>query len=188
MSSEAPKFRVPPEITEAVMDEADSYEEALEYAKLTMQKVRETQPTLYRYLAETAKEQGEYWFSYGIASSVAFDIMTRQLTQAGVDVDITPDDISRHKSIADGVFSDPRWNDEQWVIERASTKDGVKVDSGLGLFLNVVHAVAPEFAGYISDFTPQVAEPVNRRHVMRGFYDGFMPFYTKIIRSREVSN
>ncbi|HVZ67083.1 MAG TPA: hypothetical protein VG917_02370 [Patescibacteria group bacterium] len=188
MSSEAPKFRIPPEITEAVIDEADSYEETLEYAKLTMQKVRETHPTLYRYLEDTAKEQGEYWFSYGIASSVAFDIMSRQLAQAGVDLDITPEDISRHKSIADGVFNDPRWNDEQWVIERASTKDGVDADSGLGLFLNVVDAVAPEFSGYISDFTPQVTELVNRRHMMRGFYDGFMPFYTKMIRSREVSS
>jgi len=186
MSKETSGFSIAANITEAVMDEADSYDETLEYAKLTMAKARTQHPDLYRYLAETAKEQGEYWFSYGIASAIAYAVVTKQLEANGTTIEITPDDVTVHKSIADRVFGDPRWDDEVWVFERVSTRDGVEADSGLGFFLNVVDSVAPEFAGYIADFTPQIETPINRRHTLRGFYDGFMPFYGKIRRAMEI--
>lgn len=185
MSSEAPKFVIAPEITETVMDEADSYDETLEYAKLTMAKAREQHPILYGYLAQTAKEQGEYWYSYGIASSLSYAVVTAHLKAIGATIEITPDDLSKHKAVADRTFNDPRWNDETWVLERASTRDGINANSGLALFLNIVDATAPEFAGYIADLTPRIEEPLNRRHTLRGFYDGFMPFYTKWVRSAE---
>lgn len=186
MSLESPKFVITPGVTEAVMDEADSYEETLEFAKLTMAKAREKHPSLYGYLAQTAKEQGEFWYSYGISSALSYSVITRELEARGTTVEIAPDDITTHKGIADRVFNDPRWNDETWVLERASTRDGVQADSGIGFFLNVVDAIAPEFAGYIADFTLQIELPENRRHTLRGFYDGFMPFYTKVRRSLEV--
>ena len=186
MSSEAPKFTITQEITEAVMDEADSYDETLEFAKLTMAKAREQHLPLYVYLAQTAKEQGEFWYSYGISSALSYSVVTRELEARGMTVEITPDDISTHRGIADRVFSDPRWSEEAWILERTSTKDGTEADSGLGFFLNIVDAIAPEFAGYIADFTPQIESTENRKHTLRGFYDGFMPFYTKIRRSIEI--
>ena len=174
------------EITEAVMDEANSYDETLEFAKLTMAKVREQHLPLYGYLAQTAKEQGEFWYSYGISSALSYAVVTRELEARGMNVEITSDDVLTHKVIAERVFDDPRWNEEAWVLERAGTKDGTEADSGLGFFLNVVDAIAPEFAGYIADFTSQIETPENRRHTLRGFYDGFMPFYTKVRRSSEA--
>lgn len=188
MSSESPRFAITPEITETVMDEADSYDEPLEFAKLTMAKAREQHPPLYGYLAQTAKEQGEFWYSYGISSALSYAVVTRELEARGMAVEITPDDVSTHKETADRVFNDPRWDDEEWVLERASTRDGVQADSGLGFFLNVVDAIAPEFAGYIADFTPQIELPANRRHTLRGFYDGFMPFYSKVRRTSETES
>lgn len=187
MSSEAPKFIITPEIVEAVMEEADSYDETLEFAKLTMAKVREQHPPLYGYLAQTAKEQGEFWYSYSISSALSYSVMTRELQARGIVVEIAPDDVETHKGIADRVFNDPRWNNEAWVLERATTRDGVQADSGLGFFLNIVDAIVPEFGGYIADFTAQIEVPENRRHTLRGFYDGFMPFYTKVRRSLEVT-
>ena len=188
MSSETPRFRVSPEITEAVMGDANSYDETLEYAKRTMQKAREKHLNLYGYLAQTAKEQGEYWYSYGIASALSYDIATRQLEARGTVIDITPDDLSRHKAITDSIFNDPRWNDEGWVLERVGIKDGVNADSGLALFLNILDLTAPELAGHIADLIPKLEESANRKPMLRGFFDGFMPFYRKILSKSEISS
>lgn len=60
MSTEAPRFKISSEVTEAVMDDADSHGETLEYAKGIMKKAKEKHPVLYRYLKDTARQQGEY--------------------------------------------------------------------------------------------------------------------------------
>lgn len=185
MSLEVHRFPIPPEVTEAVLDEADSFDETLEYAKGVLAKARTKHPAMYGYLAYTAKEQGDFWYSYGIASALSYDIVTRQLEARGLEIDITEQDLETHKVIADHVFNDPRWQDETWVLERAATKDREQADSGLGLFFNVLDSSAPEFASAIADFTNRIELPVNRRHTLRGFYDGFMPFYTKSLRVAE---
>lgn len=185
MGLEARAFRVTDEITTAVLDEADSYDETLEYAKGVMAKAREQHPPLYRYLARTAKQQGEFWYSYGIGSALSYDIATRHLSSQGMEVNFTDEELDKHKGIADGIFDDPRWQNDEWVLERANTKEGANVDSGLGMFFNTLDASAPELAAAMADFTNQIELPVNRRHTLRGFYDGFMPFYTKLRRVAE---
>jgi len=180
------RFRIPEKITEAVMDEADSYEKTLEYAKRVLAKAKEKHPPLYRYLAKTAKKQGEFWYSYGISSALSYDILSRHIADQGIELDFSEDELNRHEAAADSIFDDPRWQNDEWVLERVNTKDGTSVDSGLGLFLNTVDAVAPKLAAYMTDFTNKI-EPVNRRHTLRGFYDGFMPIYTKLRRLAEQS-
>lgn len=187
MSLEAKIFRVPEEITEAVLGEADSYEETLEYAKGVLARARGKHPILYGYLAYTAKQQGEFWYSYGIGSALSYDIITRHLEAQRVEVDFTHEELERHQAVADSIFDDPRWQNDEWVLERANTKDGTTVDSGLGLFFNTLDATAPELAAAMTDFTNQIEIPSNRRHTLRGFYDGFMPFYTKLRSVAEYS-
>lgn len=175
MGLEAKVFRIPEEITEAAMDGADSYEETLDYAKGVLAKAREKHAPLYRYLARTAKKQGDFWYSYGIGSALSYDISSRHIADQGIELDFSDEELNRHEAVADSIFDDPRWQNDEWVLERANTKDGTSVDSGLGLFFNTLDAVAPKLAAYMADFTNKI-EPVNRRHTLRGFYDGIYAF------------
>ena len=159
MSLEGRTFRISEQITEAVIDEAESFEETLEYAKGVLLKSREKHPILYRYLADTAKQQGEFWYSYAIGSALSYDISSRHVDAQGIEVEFSEEELKIHKAVADSIFDDPRWENDEWVLERVNTKDGASVDSGLGLFFNTLDIVAPKLVAYMTDFTNKIEVP-----------------------------
>lgn len=185
MSLEVQRFTIPSEVTNGVMEEANGYEDTLEYAKGVMAKARINDSALYGYLANTSKEQGGFWYSYSIAAALSYDIVTRRLAELGLSIEIDEDDIVKQQTLSDSTFNDPRWQDELWVLKRVNTKDGIQADSGISFFLNLLDLSAPEFAEEINSMVNQVEVPANRIHVLRGFFDGYMPFYTKILRQAE---
>ena len=180
MGIESHGFAIPTEITESVMDEANAYDETLKYAKLIFAKAKINHPALYSYMAQTAREQVTFWFSYGIACALSYDIISRYIESLGVTVLFTKEDLTKHKTTTDSVFSDPRWNDDAWVLQRAGLNEGTGVDSGIGLFLNTVYGTAPRLRSYIAGYVLGLDIPANRKPTLRGFYDGFMPLYRKI--------
>src|SRR5690349_12957000 len=104
--------RIPGEITNAVLDEANAYDETMAYAKTTMAIAKQQHSLLHGYLKETAGQQGEYWYSYAIAAALSYDIVSRLLIANQQVVNFTDDDIARHRRIANAIFDDPRWEDE----------------------------------------------------------------------------
>lgn len=184
MDKESKRFLVTPDIALDIMDEADT--DPLMYAKEVMQKAKENHPILYKYYAEEAKKQGECWDKYTISTSLSYEIVTRQMEADGNSVEITPEDISRHKESIDFVFNDPRWKDMDWIIGRVTIREGASADSGLGLFLNILDISAPELGEEIASITEKLEEIEDMKIFVRGIYDGFMPLYRKITQQAEM--
>lgn len=190
MSDERPRFFVSAETTMGVFEDADSYDETLDYAKRVLGVAREKQKVLCRYFREIAVQLGDYYSSYSIGIAMGYDVATRVLEGNGVHVEIDDSDIDTHRRSAGSVFDDPRLEDEEWVMQMMESTDTANGSgSGLGLFLNTLDACAPEFALQVCGLVRfSIEEHVNRKNALRGFYDGFMPFYRKALALAEGEN
>ena len=181
--------RIPAEVITTALEGAGSPDhEAFDYTSAVFTQMAQNPhyDALRGYLLEAESLQENFEFPYKFAAAISCNVMTHFAASQGSKIDFTQDEIAAHRAIADSIFDDPRWEDEVWVLNRLASHEGVDADSGIGYFLNLLDQVAPELAAAVATFTAHV-EPASQRAVFRGFYDGFMPFYTHLAKVSEGS-
>lgn len=182
MAPENSCFYITHEISKEVLQEVRG-EDRLEFIRRARRKAADLHGIFYQHIDKKILLEPIYSASYEASSLTMYESIMRQLQRNEERIPLREGDITSHERAAAVVFNGSQ-NERKQVIGRAKSSQAIVIPHRLEYFLNILQQRAPHLYKEIEENELTVENETTMSSI-RGYYDGFMPFYLKFMKMRE---